>query len=202
MRDRVECISDRATAGAYIFASFYPLTSWSFSAALHSRRRQPSPQPLAQPKLIVPFATALRPALSVFCSDDKYSEEPPDVPRYGSDLASLPILLAWHAEVVAATREHTAASASLDAATRRRRTAWENYFALLGLVFNDTRSSPAARASHTSPVKCNGKERASTPNAGEAEDENDSTAEDEDEEDVSWELEGHDNEGEGRMDLS
>ena len=111
----------------------------------------------------------------------QYPDEPPELPLVGSANAPLQDLLQWRAEIVAAKRERAtaerereAAVARLEAANRRHREAWENFFQLYTRAVGD-KFPPPPRVSS----KAKGKERA-PPDDGDAEDEEDGSDEEED----------------------
>jgi hypothetical protein len=100
-------------------------------------------------------------------------EDLPPVPLHGTANAPLPELLAWHAEVLAADREHAASAAATAAAFERRRVAFKRFVALIGIYRDDRNALQAGEASADTPKavdKGEGKARASA-GGSDAEDE-------------------------------
>lgn len=148
-------------------------------ARAHPRRRASAPAPGLGP---VPF---------VLPPDDEVPGILPEVPLRGTDPALLRDLLAWRAELNAATlacsnaaADHQATKAKLrlavtlelnasvhsSIALERRRTAWERYLQLLGAASPNMLSPSSSVASVSSSPGGKGKARAS-PAAEDADDE-------------------------------
>jgi hypothetical protein len=113
------------------------------SGPSRTRRRQASPPALSSTKPVAPPPRVSAPGLPVGFDDQQH---PPAVPLRGSSSAPLPILLAWHAELLAAQRECAAVATTLEAAEARRHTAWAHYLELVGNRYEDDRQSPVSRA--------------------------------------------------------
>jgi hypothetical protein len=115
-----------------------------------------------------------------FWTIDGLDGEPPAVPTYGTASASVSHLLYLRNEVLASQLAYRAALAALAAVNKRRRTAWQNYLLVLGLIVADRLSLRASSASDGSPVGRKRKRHATSP---------ESDVEDDDGEDVLRELE-------------
>ena len=109
-------------------------------------------------------------------ADGRYPDTPPEVPLRGSTNASLSDLLGWHHEIQTAHRERAAATARLEAAERRYRTAWDSYIKLYACAMTDREAIQEARdkgkgKGRASPPLPGGSKGRTSPDDGDVEDE-------------------------------